>query len=280
MPEPYRGDLRAPERARVAAGVAQVAHELVDGVGAREDRPAVAGRPQIVDRSRNRPRVEGPRDLDRRQLDRLRALRRQQRARVRSPAGACASPARACRTAAAHRTSAGRRADAPPRRRSVTAGAPMPASATAAAIVSSVAVTTRWRGSVPHSTTATGVDAARPCSIRRCAISAQAPDAHQEDERVDARREMRPVDAGVVLRGIFVAGDDGERRREPAVRHRDARVRGRGDGRRDAGDDLERDAGGGQRLRLLAAAAEDERVAALQPHDALARARPARRAAR
>ena len=41
----------------------------------------------------------------------------------------------------------------------------------------------------------------------------------------------------------------------------------------DAGHDLEGNAGGGQRLDFLAAAAEDERVAALQPHHALALAR-------
>ena len=37
--------------------------------------------------------------------------------------------------------------------------------------------------------------------------------------------------------------------------------------RRDAGHDLGRDACRSQRQRLLAAASEDERVAALQPHD-------------
>src|SRR5207248_1983544 len=40
----------------------------------------------------------------------------------------------------------------------------------------------------------------------------------------------------------------------------------------DAGDHLEGDAGGGERLGLLAAAAEQERVAALEAHDALAAA--------
>ena len=38
--------------------------------------------------------------------------------------------------------------------------------------------------------------------------------------------------------------------------------------RRDPGDDLERDPGAGERERLLAAAAEDERVAPFEPHDA------------
>ena len=42
---------------------------------------------------------------------------------------------------------------------------------------------------------------------------------------------------------------------------------GHGRDRRDARDDLERDAGLGERERLLAAAAEHERVAALEPDD-------------
>ena len=45
------------------------------------------------------------------------------------------------------------------------------------------------------------------------------------------------------------------------------------------GHDLERHAGGGERLGLLAAAPEHERVAALEPHDASRRSGPARRAA-
>src|ERR1051326_6611401 len=49
----------------------------------------------------------------------------------------------------------------------------------------------------------------------------------------------------------------------------DAGVRGAGDGRGDARHDLEGDAGGGELLRLFAAAAEDERIAALEADDAL-----------
>ena len=50
--------------------------------------------------------------------------------------------------------------------------------------------------------------------------------------------------------------------------HGDAGVGGRRDAGGDPGHDLEGDLGGDERLGLLAAAAEDERVAALQPHDA------------
>jgi hypothetical protein len=49
--------------------------------------------------------------------------------------------------------------------------------------------------------------------------------------------------------------------------HWDARVGRRRDPRRYPRHHLEADAGGGERLRLLAAAAEHERVAALQAHD-------------
>ena len=54
---------------------------------------------------------------------------------------------------------------------------------------------------------------------------------------------------------------------DTTVRDRDQR--GRRDGRdaRDAGRDRERNPGRGERERLLAAAAEDERIAALEPHD-------------
>ena len=53
---------------------------------------------------------------------------------------------------------------------------------------------------------------------------------------------------------------------------RHARIGRHGDRRGDPGHDLVGDAGLAQRLRLLAAAAEDERVAALEAHDERARA--------
>ena len=60
------------------------------------------------------------------------------------------------------------------------------------------------------------------------------------------------------------------RLRAVAVGERDAGVGGAARGRGDAGHDLEGDALGGERLDLLAAAPEDEGVAALEAHDALA----------
>ena len=64
------------------------------------------------------------------------------------------------------------------------------------------------------------------------------------------------------------------------MRDRNAGQRRRRNRRRHAGHDLERDAGGAQRQRFLAAAAEDERVAGLQPDDALAASRGANQQAR
>jgi hypothetical protein len=69
---------------------------------------------------------------------------------------------------------------------------------------------------------------------------------------------------------VRVAGDDHEARRQAAMGDRDSGQGGRGHGRADAGHDLERDAGLGERERLLASAAEHEGIAALEAHDALA----------
>ena len=60
--------------------------------------------------------------------------------------------------------------------------------------------------------------------------------------------------------------------RQAAMRHRNAGGRRRRDGARHARHDVERHAGRSQRQRLFPAAAEDERIAALQPHHAAGRA--------
>jgi hypothetical protein len=94
-------------------------------------------------------------------------------------------------------------------------------------------------------------------------------DRHEEDQRaVQAHKRLkiqpqRPVFAPV-------ARDEVHGGAEIAVRHGDARV-GRGrDGRRHARHHLEGDAARGGDLQLLAAPAEEEAVAALEPHDRLA----------
>ena len=85
---------------------------------------------------------------------------------------------------------------------------------------------------------------------------------HEGDERSGQTRERGHVELLDVVRG--------ERRhglRDTAVCHRDQRRLGHGRDRRHAGHELEGDARIGERECLLAAAAEDERVAAFQTHD-------------
>ena len=138
----------------------------------------------------------------------------------------------------------------------------------ASAMVARVARTVRWSGRVPLRTAATGVSARAPTVDQAPGDVADAARAHEDHERPAGPGQRLPVDVGAVLGRVLVAGDDGEVGRDAAVGHRDARVGGGADGAGDPGDHLEGDAGGGQRLRLLAAAAEHERVTALQPHDA------------
>ena len=66
---------------------------------------------------------------------------------------------------------------------------------------------------------------------------------------------------------FVVAADDEEARREVAMGHRDAGAGRRGDRTAHAGNHLVGDARALERLRLLAAATEHERIAALQPDD-------------
>ena len=51
--------------------------------------------------------------------------------------------------------------------------------------------------------------------------------AHVEDERAGEGGQRRPVDRGLRLRRVLVAGDEGHRARHPALGHRDAGVGGR-----------------------------------------------------
>ena len=70
-----------------------------------------------------------------------------------------------------------------------------------------------------------------------------------------------------------MASDDSDTRRKIAVSERDAGVGGHGISRGYPWDHFEGDARGGQHLRLFAAPAEDEGVAAFEAHHALAFAR-------
>ena len=88
--------------------------------------------------------------------------------------------------------------------------------------------------------------------------------AHQDQQRVGARREP-PIGPAAVT-GIAGRHDEHVRGHAP-LRHGNPRIRRRSDCRRDPGHDGERHSRQLARERLLAAAAEDERVAALQAHD-------------
>ncbi len=118
-------------------------------------------------------------------------------------------------------------------------------------------------------TTAAGSRRAAPGSISWRAISRQRA---ARPCRRPACRGTRPAPASRAatsrLGRVLVAGDEGHRAaRPPRWVTGMPGVGGRGDAGGHAGHDLEGDAGGAQRLRLLAAAAEHERVAALQAHD-------------
>ena len=70
-----------------------------------------------------------------------------------------------------------------------------------------------------------------------------------------------------------MTGHHEERGGEPSMRDGNPREQRRGNRAGDAGNDLARNAGRGERQRLFPAASEDERVAALETHDAMAAAR-------
>ena len=74
--------------------------------------------------------------------------------------------------------------------------------------------------------------------------------------------------------GFCVAGEESKLGGKLAMRQRNPRVIGRRHEGGNARHDLERHARVGQLLRFLAAAAEEIGVAADEPHDGLARARP------
>ena len=94
-----------------------------------------------------------------------------------------------------------------------------------------------------------------------------APRAHEHDDRAAGAGERVPVGVGRALRGVLVAGDDRDVRRQAPVGDGNARVGGRGDRAGDTGHHFERHARGAQRLGLLTTTAEHEGIAALEPDD-------------
>jgi hypothetical protein len=90
----------------------------------------------------------------------------------------------------------------------------------------------------------------------------EACEAHERDERAGDAGERGGVELLHVVRCERRHG-----RGDPAVRDGDAGRSGHGGERRHARDDLEREAGVGERQCLLAAAPEEQRIAALETHD-------------
>ena len=103
-----------------------------------------------------------------------------------------------------------------------------------------------------------GVSAARPRAISSRGDLGEGGQAHEDHQRLGVA-DLGPIDAV-----DLVAGDEGDHRGVLAMRERHAGVGRDAQRRGDAGHDLERNAGVGQRFGLFAAAAEDERIAALR----------------
>ncbi len=168
--------------------------------------------------------------------------------------------------------SSGRSATTGPMTISVGAFGGMAAAARSAS--ASVVTATRWRGVVASVMKATGSVCGTPGRAQVCGDRADLSQRHVEHQHIGAARQGRPVEVGQLAAGV-VAGHEGDAVRQAAMRHRDSGGGCAADAGADAGDDAEADAGGGERQRLLAAAAEYQRVAALQPHHAMAVARQA-----
>jgi hypothetical protein len=81
---------------------------------------------------------------------------------------------------------------------------------------------------------------------------------------------------GRLLATSLMARQEGHGVRHVTMGERNLQARSRGNTGGDAGHDLDGDAGAAQSIELLAAPAEDERIAALEPHHRLAGARRVR----
>ena len=139
--------------------------------------------------------------------------------------------------------------------------------ARARAMSATVPTTVRCSGSDADWITAAGHVGARPCAINSCISDSS------------LRMPMKITSVCVAVASLAQScalwsfcsrlgrGHVRDAARELAVRERDAGVGGRGHRRRHAGHDLELDAGRGQALGFFRAAAEQVRVAALEPRD-------------
>ena len=97
-------------------------------------------------------------------------------------------------------------------------------------------------------------------------------DAHEHDFRSRGAGDGFEVEGGLRLGGIFVSGENCQGGVVGSMSDRDARVGGSGEGGTHTGHDLITTAGRSQGLGLLAAPAEQKRVAALEPRHGFSRA--------
>ena len=139
----------------------------------------------------------------------------------------------------------------------------------ASASVETSRVTVRWCGYVPHCTAAAGVSRDIPPAMSAAAMRGSVLTPMYSTIVPPARASADQSTVAASFPGSSCPVTNVTDVDETAVRHRDSGVRRRGNARRHAGDDLERDAGGGERLRLFAAATKHERIAALESNDAL-----------
>ena len=115
--------------------------------------------------------------------------------------------------------------------------------------------------------TATGVSAARPPSISAVAIAALVARPIKTTSVPRSLANAAQSTCEPSAPGGRCAADHADLLRQAAVGHRDPGEERAGQRRADAGDDLDSETGTGARLQFLVPAAEDERVAALEPDD-------------
>ena len=258
MPRPIGGDLHPAE----GPGVGEVGEEAVDPVDRRQHEPVVGADPCRRGAAGGAP-VGRFADLD----DRA-PRRRPRRARAagRTSAGAWAR----ARVTTTVRPNSGRRTN---QSSSCAATSPDDDHRRRRELV---VLQRRQRrphgalaGRVPHWTAAAGVDGSSPPRTSRSLMAGQRATAIRIT-MVPPTRATASQSTVVVEVRVLVAGHDRERGRRVAQRHRDARGGGTANAEVMPGTTSYGDAGLGQHGRLLAAAGEHERVAALQPHDGLA----------
>ena len=257
-----RGKPRPVHRADVEAARVEGSDETLDAVHAREYHPIVL--PEPVESRIERCGGVGCGDLDRRDLDRVRARLGEQsahaaglgaRTRDHDPPpeeGAALEPGdRLAQTNRGAEHDGNRRTEAPALDHLGDAGSRVDDGLLAWRATPADRRGRRVGGE-------TRVD--EPGQVR-----AHLRHAHKKHDRVARARDALPVDPRA--RARLMPGENRHARDPVAMSHRDPGEGRHGKRRRDPGNDLEAQAGRAQGFGLLGAPAEDEGVAPLKPHD-------------